>query len=69
MQSQSHYVEVGRLENTCLGRDVRFPTRSDAESALIALVSLRGSAAKSCTVQASDKPATTTFVEWNEKGW
>jgi len=67
----SFYVEDKNLEDSCLGREVRFPTKIQAEQALIVLLGLRVLATRSLLPEVceSDLEPTTTFEKWNTLGW
>lgn len=69
---QSHYVETYAMENSTLDREVRFPTRKEAERALADLVGMRGPTdrhGRTPSVEESREPPSTTYVEWCAAGW
>ena len=60
----SFWVNPGNHENTDLGPDVRFPTRTDAEQAAAWASDFIGNRAD-FQIEESDKPANVTLSGWN----
>lgn len=69
MNVKSYYVETGPLQNCQLDRDVRFPTRREAEQAVCTLRGMRDCRDFTPEVIESDLPATTTYPVWVRADW